>query len=214
MGINYLFWYVHVGKPGRMSDGGVFLETSLYTALRNGLLNLPKTDTIPGRDVPMPYVFVADNTFLLTDKILKPFSVDLEKGSPKRVYNYRLSRARRIVENAFGLLRSVFRVFRVPIQLNTDTAEDVILACIHLHNFLRRSSESPQLYCPTGTFDSDVEGRLINGRWRREIVNDTGTGCLIKVGRNARREAKVTRESVMQYFMSDEGRVPWQDIYS
>jgi hypothetical protein len=77
-----------------MSDGGVLLETSLYTALRNGLLTIPKPDTLPGRDVPMPYVFVADNAFPLTEEILKPFSVDLEKGSPKRVYNYRLSRAR------------------------------------------------------------------------------------------------------------------------
>jgi hypothetical protein len=58
-----------------------------------------------------------------------------------------------------------------------------------------------------------VEGRLINGRWRRETVNDKGTGCLRKVGRNAKREAKATRESFMQYFISDKGRVPWQHIY-
>jgi hypothetical protein len=154
----------------------------------------------------MPYVFVADNAFPLTEEILKPFSVNLEKGSPKRVYNYRLSRARRRVKNAFRLLRSVFRVFQAPIQLNMDTAEDVILACFHVHNFLHRSSKSSQLYCPTGTFDSDVEGRLINGRWRRETVNDTGTGCLGKVGKNAKRETKSTRESFMQYFMSDEGK--------
>jgi hypothetical protein len=42
---------------------------------------------------------------------MKPYATDLNKGSPKRVFNYRLARARRIVENALGLLVAVFRIF-------------------------------------------------------------------------------------------------------
>jgi len=46
------------------------------------------------------------------------------------VFNYRLSEARRIVENAFGLLASVFRIFRKPLIIKPSTTEDITLACV------------------------------------------------------------------------------------
>jgi hypothetical protein len=71
-------------------------------------LYLPQDEALPGRTIPVLYVIVADDAFPLTRHTMKPYATDLNKGSPKRVFNYRLSRARRIVENAFGLLASVF----------------------------------------------------------------------------------------------------------
>uniref|UniRef100_A0A1X7VHN6 DDE Tnp4 domain-containing protein n=1 Tax=Amphimedon queenslandica TaxID=400682 RepID=A0A1X7VHN6_AMPQE len=52
---------------------------------------------------------VANDAFLLKDYIQKPFS---ETGLTKErcIYNYRLSGARRVVENAFGILANRFRV--------------------------------------------------------------------------------------------------------
>jgi len=41
---------------------------------------------------------------------MKPFPGNHLQGSPQRVFNYRLSRARRVVENAFGIMASVLRV--------------------------------------------------------------------------------------------------------
>jgi hypothetical protein len=54
------------------------------------------------------HCFLADDAFKLTESICKPYSTDLNVGSPKRVCNYRISRARKVVENAFGLLTSFF----------------------------------------------------------------------------------------------------------
>ena len=47
---------------------------------------------------------------------MKPFPF---RNQPieNHVFSYRLSRARRVVENAFGLLAVRFRVFRKPIEL-------------------------------------------------------------------------------------------------
>lgn len=56
------------------------------------------------------------------------------------VYNYRHSRARRVVENAFGLLAKVFRIFNHPIEVHPDTIDLVILASCILHNILRRAN--------------------------------------------------------------------------
>jgi len=119
----------------------------------------------------VPYVLVADNAFPLTSYLMKPYAGEVPKGSPKRVFNYRLSRARRIVENAFGLLASVFRIFRKPFFDKPSTAEDITLACVYLHNFLRRNSVAKQLHSPPGTFDFENidDGTMIEGEWRREI---------------------------------------------
>lgn len=68
-------------------------------------------------DDPMPYVFVEDDAFALTTRMLKPYPGVHDKGSSKRIFHYRLSRARRVVENVFGILASVFRIFSKPILL-------------------------------------------------------------------------------------------------
>jgi len=135
---NYCFTYVNVGCQGRISDGGVFKNTSFYKKLEKNELGLPECEALPGRMMPLPYVLVADDAFALSENIMKPYAPDLNKGSPKRIFNYRLSRARRIIENTFGLLSAVFRIFRKPIEIKVEeTIVNIVLACVYLHNFLR-----------------------------------------------------------------------------
>ena len=55
----------------------------------------------------------------------------------QRIYNYRLSRARRIVENAFGILASRFRCLLTTMPTKTNTVESLVLACCCLHNLMR-----------------------------------------------------------------------------
>lgn len=65
---------------------------------------------------------------------------------------------------------SVFRVLRKPMLLQDNKALSVVLACIHLHNFLRRNNVARSLYTPPGTFDSldSDTGDLIPGERRKE----------------------------------------------
>jgi len=129
----------------------------------------PSDQPLPLREFHVPYLFVADDEFALTPRIMKPYSGMYQKGSKERVFNYRLSRARRVVENAFGIMSSVFRVMRKPMLLEPEKVTNITLTCVLLHNFLRRSKTSSSKYSPSGIFDiENEEGQIIPGTWRQE----------------------------------------------
>jgi len=140
-------------------------------------LYLPQDETLPGRTIPVPYTLVACDAFPLTRHTMKSYATDFNKGSPKRDFNYRLSRTRRIVENAFGLLASVLRIFRKPIEIKVEsTVVDIVLTCVHLHNFLRSQPVSARYYSPQGCFDNEDAntGEIIRGSWREVTSSDSG----------------------------------------
>lgn len=201
-----------VGCQGRISDGGVFKNCQLYKDMINGTLNLPPSSKLPNGDVPVPYVMLGDDAFGLSDNLMKPFSGLYLKGSVERVFNYRLSRARRVVENAFGILSSVFRVLQKPLLLKPEKSALVVMACVYLHNFLRQRANSKNLYCPIGALDTEYNGRVTPGTWRNEEEN-TSFLDLKKLPRRTKSTAKDIRNAFSKYFLTN-GAVPWQNDYA
>lgn len=98
----YKFTYNNVGAKGSASDGGIFGSCSLGTALENETLNIPPDCPLPYRVQSIPFSIVADDAFPAGKRILKQFSMR-NLSSTERIYNYRISRARRTIENAFGI---------------------------------------------------------------------------------------------------------------
>eukprot|EP00795_Rhopilema_esculentum_P011147 gene11147-20031_t len=119
-----------------ISDGGVFRGSSLSEALSKDLLGIPAPRQPTGSESALPFVIVADDAFPLQNNLMKPYPFR-GLSSEQRIYNYRLSRARRVVENAFGILANRFRVFLSPLMISPENAEKVVLASCVLHNFLR-----------------------------------------------------------------------------
>lgn len=208
---NYNFIYVNVGVQGRISDGGVFKNCSLYKALKEQRLNIPEPRPLPGRTANSPFVIVADDAFALDNMLMKPYPGTHIRGSSERIYNYRLSRARVTVENAFGIISAVFRVLLKPIHLCPKKAESVILACVHLHNYLRVNSE--QTYTPQGSFDEEnVNCGVVNpGSWRFNSLHLTP---LQRVARRASFSSRQVRDEFAAYFLTDLGKVSWQNQYA
>ncbi|CAH2005050.1 unnamed protein product [Acanthoscelides obtectus] len=213
---NYNFIYVYIGCQGRISDGGVFKNSGFAKALDKSMLNFPQPTILPGRQKPVPYVLVADDAFPLSENILKPFAGNQDRGSRQRIFNYRLSRARRVVENAFGILTSVFRCLRKPMLLEPEKVEKITMACVTLHNFLRRNAQAKDLYTPPGSFDAeDLElGTLTEGAWRKDSEVLQSFLPIKKVARKSSYIAKEIRDEFSEYFVSEIGQVPWQSKYN
>ena len=100
---SYKFLYVDVGAYGADSDASIFRECGLHHALEQDKARLTPSEPLPGSDTEVPYFLVGDDTFALRSWMMKPHS-KREMTAAERIFNYRLSRARRIVENAFGIL--------------------------------------------------------------------------------------------------------------
>lgn len=203
---NYCFLFADVGCQGRISDGGVLKNSSFWRKLENKELNLPSPECLPSSNRKVPYVFVGDDAFSLHENLMKPYPVEQEKGSKKRIYNYRLCRARRVIENVFGVMSSIFRVLRKAMLLSPEKATNIVLTCVYLHNFLRKSKHSQHIYTPPGTFDEEM---IDNGAWRRDNETSASFLKLRRVARKPSANSESIRNEFAEYF-ENEGSISWQ----
>lgn len=189
---DYCFRYINVEANGRNSDEGIFRNCSIYQKLENNNILLDGG------------FFVEDDAFPLKTYLLKPYSHKCLTYDEK-IFNYRLSRARRIVENAFGVLASRFRIFHKPISTCLEVTDKIIRTACTLHNWLRMTSGIT--YLGSGTVDVEDEniGEIYESIWRREFfmpsISNTGLN-------HSARQARELRERYIHYF-THEGAVPW-----
>ena len=171
---DYKFIYMDVGGSGRISDGGVFRNGQLSKALEKNTLNIPPAEILLNSTKKIPFVVAGDGAFPLKNFLMKPYPYQ-GLSREKQILNYRLSRAGRIVENAFGILTNRFRVFMKTIHLSPDNVESLVLASCVLHNYLR--TKPADYYAPPRSFDKvNKDGTVINGNWRED-------GCLQSIGK-------------------------------
>ena len=83
-------------------------------------------------------MFVGDAAFPLKSYMLRPYpGIFLPEN--KRIFNYRLSWARRIIENTFEIMASKFHIFRRSIIANPVKVTMITKAACCLHNYLKIS---------------------------------------------------------------------------
>lgn len=137
---NYKFIAIDVGSYGREGDAGIYLKSKIGKKIKNNTFNIPAPKALPRTNNIVPHVIVGDEAFALHENLMKPYPRQQSThDSTKAVYNYRLSRARRTTENAFGILCAYFRLFFVPIATNPKTTDKLIVSACILHNILREA---------------------------------------------------------------------------
>ena len=210
----YKFILVDIGDSGRNSDGGVFTSSNLGYAIDHNLLGMPKPEEIGSSGQFFPYVFVGDEAFRLSEYMMKPYPREI-LALLEMIFNYRLSRARRVIENTFGIAAARFQILRRPIIGKVDLVVGVTKAVVALHNYLMHGkSFETNVYCPPGFSDSQTGSGVRRGAWRNEVNSIDGLVDIPRLGsNNYTKRAREIRECFRNYFSSPEGEVPWQYEY-
>ena len=134
----------------------------------------------------------------------------------EQIYNYQHSRARRCIENAFGILTARWRIFHKPIRATVENVENYTLACLALHNYLRLTDNAH--YTPSGFVNSEDKDRnFLLGEWRLQKENGLNNNALVDLprvrGSRSRHDALETRNELRDFLNSEEGSLPWQLQY-
>ena len=184
---NYKFVYINVGASGRAGDTGIYTDSDLKKALDENSLNLPTSIHGIARK-KIHYHIVGDDAFSLSLQMMKPYPHrNMDKA--KRIFDYRLSRARRVVENAFGILANRFHVFLTTIHLSPEKVKDLIMAACCLHNFMIEHNKSA--YISVCHAEDTHTMTFANGAWR---CDPPLAGLQSNVDRNPKLNAKQQRQ--------------------
>ncbi|XP_022210453.2 protein ALP1-like [Drosophila obscura] len=185
----YRFVYVNVGTDTKIGDAEVWMHSDLKYSLDDNSIHVPSPSVLPRSNLVSSYTLVSDEAFPLTEYNMKPyFGKNLTES--QQHFNYMLARSRRVVENAFGMLASRFRVIFSPIKRVPMTFSKIVLTCFCLYNFLREESIRTNNHLdviPNVELQRIVEENFIEHVLDHRTVRSTGYG-------------PQTREGLREYF--------------
>jgi len=158
---DYKFLWMDVGANGSMSDCVVFNQLEFMTELENGILGLLPPTTLPGDNTPLHNIELGDNVFPMRQWLMKPYSCRNMTNNEK-IFNYRLSQARRVIKNESGIHANRFRYLLTTMHQTLDNVKHLLLALLCLHNLMRIRYPGVQ---------NDVANRvvscLVSGEWSK-----------------------------------------------
>ena len=199
---NYRFTYVDIGAAGRAGDASVFADSLLKKALVHNYLDLPDAIALQGMSTKISHHVVGDDAFPLNAQLMKPYT-HRNLTKEQHIFTYRLSRARRVVKNAFGILAHRWRVFLTTITLSPERVTDILFAACCLHNLMIKKNRVSYL---SPVDQENADHTIVRGDWRNNQVLNSMQPTIIG---NAPRDAKLQREILTPYCNTD-GCVPWQ----
>ncbi|XP_054725157.1 uncharacterized protein LOC129235368 [Anastrepha obliqua] len=179
----YRFVYIHCGSPGRCNDSSIFEQSSLKRELQSCAL-LDELSLQYG-STKIPVHIIGDSAFRLSQHLMKPYPHSVTNTPEQKKFNYRLSKCRRVVENAFGHLKARFRRIGKGVDNHIKNVNTVISCACVLHNFLI------------------AEKDLILENWLVEMHRDSRRN--IQYGTNAvdRSEGESIRNALKEYFSAE-----------
>lgn len=122
---NCEFTYVNVGRPGGVNDATIFHGCQLKQLICN-------------ENEMEDMHIIADGAFPLLKGLMKPYLITAQMSEAKTNFNARLSRARVIVEDAFGRLKGRWRILTKRADYNVPNLIEILKTCLILHNICQK----------------------------------------------------------------------------
>lgn len=119
-------------------------------------------------------------------------------------FNFRLSRARHCVENAFGILSQKWACIESELHCQPNAIKNIVAACCLLHNFML--NQQPEKHIPDKYKDSTENSNYVNGSWRRNNFRQQ-----FSQRNTAVTEATMIRNVLKDYVNSVIGKLSFQN---
>ena len=117
-----------VGEYGSNNDSGILKGSKIDKMFDKNKMGIPESKMILGDDLELPYFLVGDKVFPLKNWLMKPHS--RRTLINETIFHYILSRARRIIENTFGIMVARWRVFQRSIEAKPKKFEKMTLGVV------------------------------------------------------------------------------------
>ncbi|XP_077521601.1 uncharacterized protein LOC144132813 [Amblyomma americanum] len=169
----YRFRYVNVGSPGRCHDAYIYQRSQLAEFIEGPTFQAP---AVVFSGTAVPPLILCDQAFPLTTHLIKPYRNSAHLDADMKRLNYHLSKARRVIENAFGRLKARFRFCMKRMECSMDTAPLVIRACCTLNNICEAFGDQVM---QDWTSDAQVSEALYQ-QPQRVTDDQTATGAAVR----------------------------------
>ena len=126
------FIHATVGYPGSIHDARVLRLSGLYDMAQNEQILSGPTRDING--VEIGPLLAGNSAYPLTSWLIKPFPDRGRLTPEQRKFNKKFSALRCVVERAFGMLKSRWRIVMKKIEQKTSTLTKTVVASCVLHN--------------------------------------------------------------------------------
>lgn len=126
------FPVVYTGWPGRVHDARVFSNFELFHKVQSRQLLPHRKKDMNGVEVPL--AILGDPAYPLPTWLMKPYPEYMGMPRKHRQFNYHLSKARIVVEHAFGRLKGRWRYLMKRLDHHLGNVPNVVTTCVVLHN--------------------------------------------------------------------------------
>ena len=171
---------IYVGWPGRVHDARVFANSALY---RRGQAKSSLPDWKERiDDVDVPLVMLGDPAYPLLQWLMKGFPDNGHLTRSEKRFNYRLSKARVVVEHTYGRLKGRWRCLLKRLDVSTDSVPGLVGACCVLHNLC------------------EVHGDSFEEEWMEGTSSQESTPTSNNATAQSEASAVLIRKAIMTYF--------------
>ncbi|KAH9801971.1 DDE Tnp4 domain-containing protein [Citrus sinensis] len=177
-----IFRYVVVGWEGTAHDSRVLTET-----IRNSRNKFP----IP----PPDKYYLVDAAYSHTRGFMAPYRHvrywlgDFRSGGRARgreeIFNHARAKLRNVIERAFGVLKARFPILKRMVPYSFDTQRKIVVACMAIHNFLRKISVDDALFAQYENDEVELESGHSNQNHTANAINSSSIEDQIYVDGNA-----------------------------